>query len=117
MELKRRSIIACLFFIIITGGIYFFVWFYKLSKEVIEELNIHDVDSAPINLLYLIITLGLYFSWWNYKISHYLSQLERKNDIEPDVLAPIFSLFFSLILHQSRVNLIASKIKTESRGK
>lgn len=111
IEMKKRSIFGWVFLSVITLGICFLVWFFKISKETIRYLKIEDVDRPGINLLFFIITVGLYTFWWNYKISRYISTIERKNDIEPDLLAPIFSMTFGLILHQSRLNMVVSAIE------
>ncbi len=112
MTLQKRSIGLWVFLSCITFGIVGLVWFYKLIKELIEELNLQDIDNAALNLLFLIITLGVYGFWWNYKVSNYLNLIERKNEVEPNLLAPIFSLFFGNILHQSRINVIVSRSKS-----
>lgn len=108
MNLTRRSIPGWLFLSMITFGIAGIVWIFKVAKEIIEELDYHDIDSPGLNILWLFLTGGLYYYWWNYKISTYLSTVERKNNIEPDFWAPFMSLTFGLILHQSRINRIGS---------
>ncbi len=107
--MKKRSIPLCLFLSVITFGIYGFVWFYNVAKETIDELQYNNIDSAGLNLLYLIITFGGYNMWWNYKISTYLATLERRKNMEPDFWAPLFSLMFGLILHQSRINRLTAE--------
>ena len=104
--MQKRSIPMSIFLSIITAGIYGIFWFFKVTEEVIEELNYAAIDSPSMNVLYVIITFGVYYFWWNYKMSTYLSTLERKNDIEPDFWGPIFSLYFGIILHQTRLNRI-----------
>lgn len=102
----KRSIPMSIFLSVITFGIYGLVWFYSITKSLIEELEYGTVDSAPLNLLYVVLTLGLYIFWWNYKISTYISTIERRKNIEPDFWAPILSIWFGLVLHQSRINRI-----------
>ena len=110
-ELEKRSIFLWIFLSVLTLGICLIVWIYKVSKETIRYLKIEDIDTPALNLLFLIITLGVYLFWWNYKISRYISTIERRNDIQPDLLAPIFSMIFGIILHQSRLNMVVSKIE------
>jgi len=106
--MKKRSIPLSIFLSVITLGIYGLYWFYSITKALIDTLEYHSVDGAGINLLFLIISFGLYYYWWNYKISNYISTIERRANIEPDFWAPIFSLTFGLILHQSRINRIVA---------
>lgn len=102
--MKKRSIPLSVFLTVITFGIYGLVWFFKVSEETIRELNYESIDGAPLNLLYLLLTFGTYMFWWNYKISTYLNTIERRKNVEPDFWAPLMSLFFGIILHQSRIN-------------
>lgn len=108
--MKKRSIPLWIFLSVITFGICLFVWFYSITKETIEELDYESIDNAGLNLFYLLITFGLYGFWWNYKISTYLSTIERRKNVEPDFWAPLMSLTFGFVLHQSRINrLVAEK--------
>lgn len=104
----RRSIALSIFLSVITLGIYGLFWFYSISNQVISKLDYASIDNPAVNLLFLIITGGLYVFWWNYKVSTYLSNIERGKNIEPDFWAPLFSLFFGMILHQSRINRICA---------
>ena len=104
--MKKRSIPLSVFLSIITLGIYGIVWWYSITSEAIEELEYGSIDSAPLNLLYVVLTLGIYIFWWNYKMSTYISTLERRKNIEPDFWAPLMSMWFGIILHQSRINRI-----------
>ena len=112
MYLQKRTIGLWVFLGFITIGIVGLVWFYKIIKELIEELDLHDLDNAPINLLFVIITLGLYGFWWNYKVSNYLNMVEKRNGLESNFWAPPFSFLFGNILHQSRINIIVSKTRS-----
>ncbi len=104
--MKKRSLPGTIFLSVITCGIYNLYLVYKLTDELVQELGYERIDSAGLNILWTILTCGLYLFWWNYKISKYLSTLERKNNIEPDFWAPIFSMSFGKILHISRMNQI-----------
>lgn len=80
-----------------------------MADEIISELGYNEIDSAKLNVLFSIITFGTYILWWNYKMSNYLATCERKKNVEPDFWAPVFSLTFGLVLHQSRINrMVAS---------
>ncbi|MGI5084624.1 DUF4234 domain-containing protein [Treponema putidum] len=105
--MRKRSIPLSVFLTVITFGIYGIVWWFKVTEEIIQELKYESIDSAPLNLLYLIISFGLYCFWWNYKISTYLSTIERRHNVEPDFWAPLMSLTFGIILHQSRINRLS----------
>lgn len=105
--MKYRSIPLSVFLSIVTLGIYGFIWWFQVTEDTIRELKYESIDSAPLNLLYYFITFGLYLFWWNYKISTYLSTIEKRHNIEPDLWAPFMSLIFGLILHQSRINRIS----------
>jgi len=105
--MRKRSIPLSVFLTVITFGIYGIVWWFKVTEEIIKELKYESIDSAPLNLLYLIISFGLYCFWWNYKISTYLSTIERRHHVEPDFWAPLMSLTFGIILHQSRINRLS----------
>ena len=114
--MKQRSIPLSFFLSVVTLDIYGYVWFFQVAEDTIEELKYESIDSAPLNLLYFFITFGLYLFWWNYKISTYLSTIERRCNIEPDMWAPFMSLIFGLILHQSRINRISqNSTKTPSQ--
>lgn len=119
MKLNKRSVgfwvfLAVLFLFVTLGigtVILLLIWVHKVSSEVIEELNCADIDPPANNVLLMIFGGVFYYAWWNYKISRYLSTIERKNDIEPDFWAPVFSQYFGLIQHQSRINSIVSTKK------
>jgi hypothetical protein len=107
--LKRRSIFLWFFLSVITLGICYLVWIYMITKETTKYLDMEDVDNAGLNVLFAILFSVLYVPWWNCKIARYLQTVERKNDIEPDILAPLLALFFGTALHQSRINMVVSR--------
>lgn len=107
--MKQRSVPLSIFLSVVTLGIYGYIWWFQVAEDTIQELKYESIDSAPLNLLYLFITFGLYLFWWNYKISTYLSTIEKRRNIEPDIWAPFMSLIFGLILHQSRINRISKE--------
>ena len=105
--MKNRSLAFSIFISIITLGVYLLIWFYYVSKEVLEEMKIdEEKDNALINLVFLIVTLGIYWIWWNYKISVYLNKIEKRNGMESDFWAVPLSLCLGMIVHQFRINAI-----------
>lgn len=104
--MKKRSIPLSIIFSCITCGIYLLFWAYSIAEDLIRELGYEGIDNAGLNVVWLVLTFGLYYFWWNYKVCSYLSTIERRNNIEPDFWAPLMSLWFGLILHQSRINRV-----------
>lgn len=104
--MKKRSIPLTIIYTIISCGIYGLYLIYKLADELICELDYEKIDNAGLNVLWAILSCGIYLGWWHYKISKYLSTIERKNGIEPDFWAPVFSFVFGTVLHISRMNQI-----------
>jgi len=102
--MKFRSIPLCIILSILTLGIFYLYWFYKITSEVINELDYNNIDNPFVNVIYLIFGTFFYNAWWNYKISAYLATIEKDAKVETDFWSTPLSVIYGAILHQSRIN-------------
>ncbi|MBN2617029.1 MAG: DUF4234 domain-containing protein [Spirochaetales bacterium] len=111
--MKYRSIPLCILLSVLTLGIFYLYWFYKITSETINELEYNNIDNPLINLLYLVLGLFFYNIWWNYKISAYLATIEKESKVETDFWSTPLSVIYGVVLHQSRINrVLGTKYKT-----
>ena len=68
MEIKNRSIPACVILAIVTLGIYGIYWFVKLTNESNALGPNNKTTSGGKAVLFSILTLGIYNIYWNYKL-------------------------------------------------
>lgn len=116
--MKHRSIPLCVLLSVLSLGIFFLYWFYRISLETVEELNYEKIDYPSLNLTYLILSLFTYLMWWNYKISAYLTTIEKNVKIETDFWSSPLSVLYGLVLHQSRINrVLATKAAAPRKRK
>ncbi|MBO5101695.1 MAG: DUF4234 domain-containing protein, partial [Clostridia bacterium] len=66
MFIKKREIVACIIFSIITCGIYLLYWMYKMNDEINAITGTRDDTSGGIVILLIIVTCGLYGIYWSY---------------------------------------------------
>lgn len=112
--MQKRSVVLCVVLSILTLGIYFLIWAYFLSKEIIEDLDFKQIDNPVVNVVFLIFGSVPYLLWWNYKISSYLTMVESNNGVASDFWYPPLSIMYGVILHQSRINrVLAAKFSSE----
>lgn len=110
--MRNRSLPLCIILSVLSCGIFYIYWFYRITKEIITELKYEKIDNPFLNLVYLIFGLFFYNAWWNYKVSAYLATLENNNKIETDFWATPLSVLYGVVLHQSRMNrILATKYK------
>lgn len=112
--MKKRSVVLCVILSVLTFGIFFLMWAYFLSKEIIEELDFKKIDNPVINVVFLIFGSVPYLLWWNYKLSSYLTMVESQNGVTTDFWYPPLSVIYGVVLHQSRINrVLATKFSSE----
>lgn len=110
--MRNRSLPLCIILSVLSCGIFYIYWFYRITKEIITELKYEKIDNPILNLIYLIFGLFFYNAWWNYKVSAYLATLENNNKIETDFWSTPLSVLYGVVLHQSRMNrILATKYK------
>jgi hypothetical protein len=86
MAIKRRNMIAQVFLIIITCGIYAIYWFYQTATELQGIANDQEASPALWTVL-LFIPFGAFFSYYKY------SELYEKVSTEKFNLWVLFILW------------------------
>ncbi len=72
MEEIRRSPAKALVFSVITCGIYYFYWIYKISSEMKEHLGKSEINPG-LDVLLSILCFP-YSIYWSYQMGEYLYQ-------------------------------------------
>jgi hypothetical protein len=73
---ERREPGLVLLFSILTGGIYYLYYIYKVSEETQTFLN--EPDTSPmLEVVLSICTCGLYTIYWDYKMAKKIAQMQQ----------------------------------------
>lgn len=112
--IKKESLAKCIVLSIVTCGIYAFIWFYNMTKEVVSAGNrAYKTSPGTATLLYL-VTCGIYGIYWSYKMGEALDDISISKGLQPSnraVLYLLLSLFglslVSWILIQLELNKLA----------
>ena len=79
---ERREPGLVLLFSILTCGIYYYWWVYKVSAEVQEFLG--EPDTPPIiELVLAALTCGLYLFYWDWKIAEKIDRMRGQVGLAP----------------------------------
>lgn len=107
--IEKRSIPLAILFTIITCGIYWFYWEYKLIDTMYRVNN--KPSTAGVDLLLGIVTCGIYSIYMMYKMgkleteAHVLYNLNEKDEALLYVILSIFSFgIISFAILQSNIN-------------
>ncbi len=73
----RREPALVLLFIVLTCGIYYIYWVYKVSGEVQDFLGEPDTPPA-VELLLTALTCGLYLFYWDWKTAEKIAQMQAR---------------------------------------
>ncbi len=106
-NIKSRSIPVCIILSIITFGIYFIYWKYKLNTEVNYLSGDEKAPSSLIVFILTVITFGLYSIYWSYKIGERTDVIQGKNrsySVIFLILQIVGLPIISLILMQDTIN-------------
>ncbi len=109
---EYRSIAKFIFLSLITLGIYYLIWIYKLTASLNKVENAEK--RSPVSELLLCIFLPLYFIFWLYKTAEIteLYGVENSKTFKIDVLCLVLGLvspFISSIVIQNKINLIVGR--------
>lgn len=73
----RREPALVLLFILLTCGIYYMYWVYKVSGEMQEFLGEPDVSPA-VELLLTALTCGFYLFYWDWKTAEKIARMQAR---------------------------------------
>lgn len=112
MYIQPRNIGIAIILSIITCGIYYFYWIYKVTNEV-GYLTKDTSVGGGLTVLLGIITCSIYFWFWYYQLGEKLSRLQTKDGTpisNDSVLLVILAVFgfgiVSLAIAQSNLNKV-----------
>lgn len=109
--IKRRSIALCIFFSIITCGIYGLYWYYSIAND-INTVSVTEDTSGGMVVLFSIITCGIYSIYWAYQCGAKVDRARGLDESNNNIVYLLLALFgFSIIawcLIQNEINQHAS---------
>ena len=106
--IKKRNPWFVFFMIILTIGIYFFVWVYKTNNELLEEYN-----SGPKTIIIVLLFLIPIVSWavllkWLNHIKKYQEHMNYESTIK---ILPLFLL--ALVLNPISCALVQKSLNNK----
>src|SRR5699024_4706968 len=111
MSIMPRNIGISIILSLLTCGIYYLYWVYKMDEEV--SYLIEEQPNPGLTLILGIITCGIYFWFWYYQLGEKLSRLPSKdgypisNDSVLLVILAVFSIgIISNAIAQSNLNKV-----------
>lgn len=109
MTIKHRNVALCVFFSVITLGIYLAVWYAKMTNET-NHLAKTQTASGGKAVFFFIITLGLYNAYWGYKMGMKMHEITggRDNSVLYLVLSLMSLGILTNCLIQSELNTVAN---------
>lgn len=106
MKVERRNIAIAVILSIVTCGIYFIYWFYKLADDLYKVNGLKS--QAGLDVILSLITCGIYYIYMFYKMGYMLRDASGGRIADKSVLFVILALFgLSIIGHciiQSELN-------------
>ncbi|MCL2194015.1 MAG: DUF4234 domain-containing protein [Treponema sp.] len=83
MMIEKRSIVRYILFGLLTAGIYWLYWYYKLAKDVNAMCEGDGKETAGLLKLMLLslVTFGIYFYIWLFMLGDRLQDAAPKYDI------------------------------------
>lgn len=115
---KYREPGVMLLLSLVTCGIYYLVWIYQSSAEMLAFTDERDTDPS-MEVVLSLLTCYLYTTYWDYKIGHKIARMQEMVGIPPvdnAVLYLILNLcglgFLPLMMQQGHLNEIWAKAKS-----
>ena len=88
----RREPALVLLFSLLTCGIYYIYWVYKVSGEVQDFLG--EPDTAPVvELVLTALTCGLYLFYWDWKTAEKIARMEARVGLPATNNAVLYLVF------------------------
>lgn len=108
-NIRTRSIPVCIVLSIITFGIYFIYWKYKLNTEINYLSGDEKAPSSGIVFILTVVTCGLYSIYWSYRMGERTDVIQGQNRSYPIIFLILQIVGFpiiSLVLMQDTINKI-----------
>ncbi|MCX7922809.1 MAG: DUF4234 domain-containing protein [Clostridia bacterium] len=97
---------------LVTCGIYFFYWIYKVSDEM-KSFNDDPGINPGMELLLSIITCGLYTIYWFYKYGKIIAQAQAQVGMTPEdnsILYLVLAIFGLSIVNTAIMQASMNKL-------
>src|SRR5206468_12588219 len=79
---ERQEPALVLIFTLLTCGIYYFFWVYRVSGETQDYLD--DPDLSPgMEVLLTLLTCGIYNVFWDYKMAKKIARMQERAGLRP----------------------------------
>lgn len=105
VEIKKRNVVLCLLFTVLTVGIYGIYWFICLTNDT-NKLSKYKTAGGGVAFIFTIITVGIYGFYWFYMLGKKTGDFDGGSS--EGILYLILSFlglgFISMILAQSALN-------------
>ncbi len=105
---RPRSVGLCVFFSIITLGIYYLYWLYHIHNDAQEVCGYPMTVSGGVVVLLHIVTGGIYTYYWMYKTGQFLDTAKGQPGGNSGILYMVLKFFglgiVSLAIMQSELN-------------
>lgn len=106
----NRSIVFCIIFGLLTGGIYWLYWFIRLTDELNSCASTKTAGGGTA-LVYTLLTCGIYSFYWMYKQGVKVDELHGIQGGSTGILYVILTCFglgiIPYCLMQSELNRVA----------
>ena len=115
--IKIRSIVSCVILVLITCGLYLFIWMSSLTDESNYLSKEPNPTSGSTAVLLTILTCGIYSFYWAYKQGEKIDRARTLQNMEPKkrgtvfillMLIPYFGPISSFCIMQNEINRLAA---------
>ncbi len=105
---EKRDPLITLLLMLVTCGIYYYIWMYKTSEE--QKANLNDESINPgMDVILSIVTCGIYGIIWLYKQGERIKRLYDKKGLQATDEGTIF-LILGIFFAPAAVYLIQDKL-------
>ncbi|MCE9501907.1 MAG: DUF4234 domain-containing protein [Leptospira sp.] len=105
---QARNPIVTILLMIVTCGIYYYIWIYKLSEE--AKANLGDANINPgMDIILTIVTCGIYGFIWMYRQGDILKRLYEKKGLPATDEGTMF-LILGIVFSPAAVYIIQDKM-------
>ncbi len=98
MNIEKRNIGMCIVFSLLTCGIYYIYWFYKILDD-LYKINMEE-SKAGMDILFSIITCGIYSLYIHYVMGKKINSARISKGLTPkdDGVLYLVLAFFGLTI-------------------